>query len=1182
MTETKEGTSQNPNGPDTANAESWTEIGGVQVPVFADQETSRQWVIYNAELWAHLSDQEIDDLIKRLKSVLKFSKTYVGYFHEAIKVFSNGIVHAIQDIPAPVGNTNGSKPHAKTKHALQHDLLLAEALRLAALGVYVVPLHEPLFDQAGNCIGCTCESFKRSEEYRQLLEREGKGRRFNPNYTCKNQGKHPRVGLDWEEKASIDSNQIKKWWRRWPTANLGIAAGKSGQILLDQDKYKDTYQNTATNLTQDECQTPTVISGRGGENLVYELPAGATYGNATGDLPAGVDIRGCGGMYVAYPSIHWCGKPYQWEIGYALGDIPLLPLPQKIEDLLKTANGNGRANGPFSSEAVERSSILVEKILKEKEIDHKGREDYGKGKRWVLKTCVFNPDADPHEDDDDAPFIIVHPDGKIAAGCQHNRCRHRIATEGKFEIDQDGEKVVITSGWRLLKKLLGIHPRPAIEPVFTDDGRAVDPISGEIFGNPIDPGNDIPSLDGYNDGYANSNDESAISYTSGNDIISRIEQIIENQEMDDAEKRSLVRKLIKTSGHLERDDLDYIRDTIVTAKLFNKGDTKDLIKRAVSDHNEKKKAVEKAENERKKKEALIAAGEEHPPPWPYAIEDDRIIFQFFVPGADGPKITSKPVADFYAHITDEYQDEQGNKGYVIKGHAKRGHEFTFEISAENFADTGKLCAALETFAGAKDPIYAKMGMHLGPAIKLLTLGDVIHTKHFARTGWYDKKFLIMGREPDGVKINLPGSLPYRIDTEADLEKGLDAFRNSIMSMTPAQGVPIWTAFFQAPMADVAGWRDERYGVFVKGGSNKFKTSNMMVCMGLYGRDFTKKSNLIKFGEGVTQNAVMALGTHASDMPILIDNYKPSTCPPYIFIGMIHNFMEGGEKKRLERVAKLRESNPINAWLFCTGEDIPAHDAATIARLLVIDADWSEGKHYLTKAQENQIHLPAVGNVWLDWIESEEGRSIIKTRAASLVDERDKYFNILMDTNPTMTTAPRIAANLATNAITYSIVCFHPIIGPIFAEYEKAYLDGLVALAHDMTASAIEANEAQRYLNLLNDLLFSGQAILVRDEQHETILMRDRKEHLIVGWIAPGGGAYLIPKIARAKVDALAKDRLGDISDKTLNTQLDKLHMIGKHDKEGLLLTKRLGYKVAKVLHLLPESFTFTPEDNSDQ
>jgi len=94
----------------------------------------------------------------------------------------------------------------------RHQILLTSALDCAAQGLYIVPLHEPLFDAAGKVSGCTCEAYKRSAKYQAWLAERGQGNRFDPAYKCRTPGKHPRLA-DWESAASIDPEQVRTWWQ---------------------------------------------------------------------------------------------------------------------------------------------------------------------------------------------------------------------------------------------------------------------------------------------------------------------------------------------------------------------------------------------------------------------------------------------------------------------------------------------------------------------------------------------------------------------------------------------------------------------------------------------------------------------------------------------------------------------------------------------------------------------------------------------------------------------------------------------------------------------------------------------------------------------------------------------------------------------------------------------------------
>lgn len=217
--------------------------------------------------------------------------------------------------------TPAEKVTAKGSKMTTDNRMLRAALWYAAHGWHVIPLHTPLFDETGMRTGCSCEVWKR--------------KKVHPPFVCETPGKHPRLS-DWEEHATTDLATVAEWWRRWPNANVGIAAGKSGLLDLDLDTYKEDYSG-ADLLTLADEQTVTNLSGGGGAHLIYQMPEDAFYTNARGKLPSGIDIRGCGGQFVAPPSLHPSGRRYQWETGYGPHETDPLPLPQAICEILDDA-----------------------------------------------------------------------------------------------------------------------------------------------------------------------------------------------------------------------------------------------------------------------------------------------------------------------------------------------------------------------------------------------------------------------------------------------------------------------------------------------------------------------------------------------------------------------------------------------------------------------------------------------------------------------------------------------------------------------------------------------------------------------------------------------------------------------------------------------------------------------------
>jgi hypothetical protein len=157
------------------------------------------------------------------------------------------------------------------------------ALEYASLRVYVFPLHNT--DAAG---ACSC----------------GKA-------DCHLAGKHPRTEhghLD----ATTDPAQIRRWWSMWPDANIGIATGPSGLIVIDVDDKDDRHGS------HDWCALIEEL-GRLDETMIIDTPSGGfhLYYRAAGlEIPSknkvfgpGVDIKAQGGYVVAPPSTI-AGRPY--------------------------------------------------------------------------------------------------------------------------------------------------------------------------------------------------------------------------------------------------------------------------------------------------------------------------------------------------------------------------------------------------------------------------------------------------------------------------------------------------------------------------------------------------------------------------------------------------------------------------------------------------------------------------------------------------------------------------------------------------------------------------------------------------------------------------------------------------------------------------------------------------------
>jgi hypothetical protein len=147
----------------------------------------------------------------------------------------------------------------------------------------------------------------------------------------------------WGVRASCDAAQIKKWWTRWPDANIGLACMKSGITAIDSDVKPDgTGEETLTCLAELEGKvlSPTKMaqSPRKGIHRLYEGRAATTVGK----IGKYVDTRGVGsgnGGYVLLAPSKTQHGSYKW--------IDKRPMAQ-IDPWVVEACGESADNGPAS------------------------------------------------------------------------------------------------------------------------------------------------------------------------------------------------------------------------------------------------------------------------------------------------------------------------------------------------------------------------------------------------------------------------------------------------------------------------------------------------------------------------------------------------------------------------------------------------------------------------------------------------------------------------------------------------------------------------------------------------------------------------------------------------------------------------------------------------------------------
>jgi hypothetical protein len=141
--------------------------------------------------------------------------------------------------------------------------------------------------------------------------------------------------------ASNDPAVIRRDFRRWPSANIGLVTGPQSKIfVLETDTISGHKVNGAAGLAALEKKhgklpkTLMAESPSGSPHRYFTYPDGVVIRNSTSEIAPGVDLRGLGGMVLAPPSLRPGVGTYRWLNNNPIADAPrwLIALCQDKDD----------------------------------------------------------------------------------------------------------------------------------------------------------------------------------------------------------------------------------------------------------------------------------------------------------------------------------------------------------------------------------------------------------------------------------------------------------------------------------------------------------------------------------------------------------------------------------------------------------------------------------------------------------------------------------------------------------------------------------------------------------------------------------------------------------------------------------------------------------------------------------
>lgn len=130
-------------------------------------------------------------------------------------------------------------------------------------------------------------------------------------FPCRPGAKEPLLAGGFHA-ATTQLEQIRRWWRRWPEANIGLATGcVNNLVVLDIDPRNGGDETLEAWIARYGRwpETAEAVTGGGGRHVIFRYVTGLK----CGPIAPGVDLKTDGGYIIVAPSVHPSGNPYRWD-----------------------------------------------------------------------------------------------------------------------------------------------------------------------------------------------------------------------------------------------------------------------------------------------------------------------------------------------------------------------------------------------------------------------------------------------------------------------------------------------------------------------------------------------------------------------------------------------------------------------------------------------------------------------------------------------------------------------------------------------------------------------------------------------------------------------------------------------------------------------------------------------------
>ncbi len=159
--------------------------------------------------------------------------------------------------------------------------------------------------------------------------------------------------------ATVDADQIRRWWTKTPDANIGLPT--EGFVVIDVDGADNAWLVDSPERLESLASAMMAVTPRGGRHIWFRQPQRRAWSSTRAKIAPNVDTRANGGYVVAPPS-RIGDASYAWAEDRALCDPDALLEPPawliEVLDGLEAAKNAPRA--PLAAPSQIEASADVE------------------------------------------------------------------------------------------------------------------------------------------------------------------------------------------------------------------------------------------------------------------------------------------------------------------------------------------------------------------------------------------------------------------------------------------------------------------------------------------------------------------------------------------------------------------------------------------------------------------------------------------------------------------------------------------------------------------------------------------------------------------------------------------------------------------------------------------------------